>query len=133
MRPISAALFLTVATGAMSCTVLDASAPGNLVPRTVDEDPTIPAASFAGSRFHLESFGDPGGPTIIFLHGGPGGDFRDNLRLKERYDGYALTDDHLVVFWDQRGSGLSRGPDCDVYTLDRFDQAWTRWSIGSRP
>jgi proline iminopeptidase len=114
-----------MAAGVASCTVLDASQDGNLVPKTVDEDETIPAVSFAGSKFHLASFGDARNPTIIVLHGGPGGDYRSSLRLKEPQvvagASYALTDDHFVVFWDQRGSGLSRRHDCNVYTLDRFD------------
>ncbi|MCA9658033.1 MAG: alpha/beta fold hydrolase, partial [Myxococcales bacterium] len=43
----------------------------------------------------------PANPTVIVLHGGPGGDYR-NLRALE-----ALADDYFVVFYDQRGTGLS--------------------------
>ena len=43
------------------------------------------------------------------------------MRLNGRYDGYALTDDHFVVFWDQRGSGLSRRHDCGVFNLAAMD------------
>jgi proline iminopeptidase len=99
----------------------DPSLAGNLVPRTVDEDPTLPSIALAGTVFHTEAFGDPSKPAVIFLHGGPGGDYRDFLRLNGRYDGYALTDDHHVVFWDQRGSGLSRRHDCGVFNLERMD------------
>jgi proline iminopeptidase len=99
----------------------DPSLAGNLVPRTVDEDPTLPSIALAGTIFHIEAFGDPNKPAVIFLHGGPGGDYRDFLRLNGRYDGYALTDDHHVVFWDQRGSGLSRRHDCGAFTLERMD------------
>ena len=101
--------------------VHDASVAGNLVPPTVDEDPTIPAVEFAGSRFHFQSLGAPGNPTIILLHGGPGSDSREMLRLTERQDGYALTDDYQVVIWDQRGTGLSRRHGCGVYTIDRAE------------
>jgi proline iminopeptidase len=121
MKTPIAAVLVTMSVCLASCTVLDPSEAGNLVPKTVDEDDTLPSASFAGTKFHLESFGDPSQPVIIFLHGGPGGDFRDNLRLKDRHDGYALTDDHFVVFWDQRGSGLSRRHDCATFTLERLD------------
>jgi proline iminopeptidase len=99
----------------------DPSQAGNLVPKTVDEDPTLPSIALAGTVFHYEAFGDPSKPAVIMLHGGPGGSYRDMLRLNGRHDGYALTDDHYVVFWDQRGSGLSRRHDCGAYTLERVD------------
>ena len=123
MRFDSAALLImTMTAGLAACDVYDPSEAGNLVPKTVDEDPAIPSIALAGTVVHYQTFGDPSKPAVIFLHGGPGGDFRDSLRLNDRYDGYALTDDHFVVFWDQRGSGLSRRHDCGVYTLDRFDR-----------
>src|SRR4051794_23954393 len=79
-----------------------ASDPGNLVPKTVAEDPSLPAVDLNGTRFHAEAFGDPDAPVIMVLHGGPGQDYRNSLPLK------ALADDGLrVVFWDQRGTGLS--------------------------
>jgi proline iminopeptidase len=46
--------------------------------------------------------------VIIVLHGGPGQDYRSMLRLASRYDAYSLADDNFMVFWDQRGAGLSR-------------------------
>ncbi|WP_437643374.1 alpha/beta fold hydrolase [Sorangium sp. So ce362] len=43
---------------------------------------------------------------MIVLHGGPGGDHRDLLSLE------VLDDEYFLVFWDQRGTGLSaRVPD----------------------
>lgn len=90
---------------------LDPDEPGALVPRTVMEDPTLPRLEVNGTVLHAESFGDPGAPAVITLHGGPGGDYRGLLPLK------ALADDGFrVVFWDQRGAGLSRRHDRDVYT-----------------
>lgn len=112
---------LTVTAALTACEVYDPSQAGNLVPKTVDEDPTLPSIALAGTVFHYETFGDPSKPVIVFLHGGPGGDYRDQLPLKNRYGGYALTDDYFLVFWDQRGSGLSRRHDCSVFTLDRVD------------
>jgi proline iminopeptidase len=73
-----------------------------------------------GSRFHLETFGNPANPVIVFLHGGPGGDYRSMLPMGSRYDGYSLADDFFLVFWDQRGSGLSQRHDKDVLTLDVY-------------
>jgi proline iminopeptidase len=121
MRSTTAATLLALAAAVAACDLRDPSAAGNLVPKTVDEDPTIPALALAGTVFHVETYGDPANPVVVFLHGGPGSDSRALLRLTQRYDGYALWDDHFLVFWDQRGAGLSRRNDCDAYTLDSAD------------
>jgi len=90
---------------------LDPDESGNLVPKTVEEDPRLPRIEVAGTLFHAEAFGDPGAPLVITLHGGPGGDYRALLPLK------ALADDgYRVVFWDQRGSGLSKRHNWGDYT-----------------
>lgn len=90
---------------------LDPGQPGNLVPRTVDEDPTLPRIEVQGALLHAEAFGDPAAPTVMVLHGGPGNDYRGLLPLK------ALADDgYRVVFWDQRGAGLSQRFDADHYS-----------------
>jgi proline iminopeptidase len=122
MRPDFIATLLALGAGLAACDgIHDASASGNLVPRTVDEDPALPALTFAGSKFHVETLGDPSKPVLVYLHGGPGGDYRDFLRVTQRHDGYALSDDHFVVLWDQRGAGLSRRHDCALQTGDRLD------------
>lgn len=102
---------LTLAVGCM-----DPGDSGNLVPRTVTEDPTLPQIEIAGTHLHAETFGHPRAPTVIALHGGPGAaDYRSMLPLK------ALADDgYKVVFWDQRGAGLSERHDADTYSLDRY-------------
>ena len=118
----AASIMMMTAAGLAACDgINDPSQAGNLVPKTVDEDPAIPSLALAGTVFHYETFGDPSKPAIIFLHGGPGVDFRGLMRLTDRHDGYALTDDHFVVMWDQRGSGLSRRHDCGVYNLAQMD------------
>lgn len=106
--------------GAVACETMDPSTPGNLVPPTVEEDLTLPAIEMNGSRFHLETFGNPANPVIVFLHGGPGGDYRSLLRMAERHNGYSLADEYFLVFWDQRGSGLSMRHDKTVLTLDVY-------------
>jgi proline iminopeptidase len=89
--------------------------PDELVRTTVDDDPTLPAIELGGTRLHAEAYGDPDAPLIIVLHGGPGGDYRALLPLA------ALADDgYRVVFWDQRGAGLSRRELGDSYTLDGY-------------
>jgi len=109
-----------VGLGAVACETLEPAAPGNLVPPTVAEDASLPAIEMNGSRFHLETFGNPANPVIVFLHGGPGGDYRSLLRLRERYDGYSLADEYFLVYWDQRGAGLSERHDRDMLTLAAY-------------
>ena len=116
-------IFLPILFVLASCGLKDVDDPGNLVPRTVVEGNLEHAehkVALNGSTFHVETYGDEANPTIIFLHGGPGGDFRGNLRLKERYDGYSLEDEYFLVFWDQRGSGLSKRHGEDDITLAMF-------------
>ncbi len=72
-----------------------------LVPATTTDDPGLPSRSVGGYRFHLEVFGLPTLPVVIVLHGGPGGDYRYLLPLRP------LSDEYQMVFYDQRGSGLS--------------------------
>jgi len=87
----------------------------DLVPKTVDEDPALPSLELSGTRFHLETFGTPGNPVVIVLHGGPGVDYRSLLTLS------ALADDgFFVVFWDQRGTGLSRRHPCEELTAGNY-------------
>jgi len=108
--------------GATACDTMAPGDPGNLVPPTVAEDASLPAIEMNGSRFHLETFGNPANPVIVFLHGGPGGDYRSMLRMAERHDGYSLADEYFLVYWDQRGAGLSMRHDKDELTLDVYSR-----------
>lgn len=103
-----------------ACETMDPGEPGNLVPRTVAEDPSLPAIEMNGSRFHVQTFGDPANPVIVFVHGGPGSDHRSLLRLGERFGGQSLADEYFLVFWDQRGSGLSKRHGKDLLTIDVY-------------
>jgi proline iminopeptidase len=94
---------------------LDPSAPGNLVPKTAAEDPTLPRIEIAGAFFHAEAFGDPAAPIVMVLHGGPGSDYESLLPLKA-----LAADGYRVVFWDQRGAGLSERFDKSYYTLTSY-------------
>jgi len=89
---------------------LDSGTDGLLVPLTVRDDTDLPQAPLRDGRLvHLETCGDASSPVVIVLHGGPGGDYRDLLSLEE------LSDDYFLVFWDQRGTGLSeRVPDGEL-------------------
>ena len=77
--------------------------PGNLVPRTVDQDPGLPSITVNGVMLHSEAYGHPNSTIIVCIHGGPGGDYRYMLNCKDLANyGYR------VVFYDQIGSGLSQ-------------------------
>lgn len=97
------------ALGGLGCLVAScADSFSSLVPPTVDEDPTLPAIDINQTRLHLTTQGDPSKPTVIMLHGGPGGDHRSLGRL-----GAIADDGYFVVQFDQRGTGLSRRHGCD--------------------
>ncbi len=85
--------------------------PGNLVPKTVIEDNSLPSIIVNNIKLHSEAFGNPANTMIVAVHGGPGGDYRYMLNCKELADkGY------YVVFYDQRGSGLSQRLNKEEYT-----------------
>jgi len=92
--------------------LLDPDEPGHLVRKTVVEDATLPRIAVNGTLLHAQSVGDPSHPLVLVLHGGPGADFQSLTPLR------ALADDgYHVVFWDQRGAGLSQRHDPGVYSL----------------
>ena len=66
-----------------------------------------------GHTLYWELCGNPNGKPAVFLHGGPGADYRNGLNVKQLADaGY------YVVFYDQRGSGLSKRHPSDIYTIN---------------
>jgi|GEM_PF-408202 len=83
------------------------------IPETIQFDESIPNTEIGGYRFHTEIVGSPDKPTVIVVHGGPGGDFRYLESLK------ALSEHHRVVFYDQRGTGLSPREDKNKLTLEQ--------------
>ena len=90
---------------------MDPDGPGNLVRRTVAEDASLPRLQVNGTTLHAESFGNPAHPVVLVLHGGPGGDYRALLPLQA-----LAADGYRVVFWDQRGTGLSQRHDPGDFT-----------------
>jgi len=75
---------------------------GNLVPKTVTEDPLLPSIVVNGHKLHAQAYGHKDSTLIVVIHGGPGANFRYMLNCKSLADkGYR------VVFYDQVGSGLS--------------------------
>ena len=91
---------------------LNINDPGNLVPKTVDQDPSQPSIYVNGCYFHAEAFGPPDSPLVIVLHGGPGSDYSYLLNCKE-----FSTQGYRVVFYDQRGTGLSQRFPYSIYTM----------------
>ncbi len=104
-----------VGLGCASCRILDPQDPGLLVPQTVDEDPSLPSIAVNGTQLHAETFGSPADPMIVVLHGGPGGDYRSMLNCSK-----FAADGFYVVFYDQRGCGLSRRHNKEIYTVQLF-------------
>ncbi|KAF2512012.1 alpha/beta hydrolase [Flavobacterium zhairuonense] len=85
---------------------------GNLVPKTVDQDASIPSIFINGTQLHAETFGNPNNPMLVFLHGGPGSDYRNGLNVQQ-----LANEGYYVIFYDQRGSGLSKRHDKNSYSI----------------
>lgn len=88
-----------------------ATAGEQAVPATVATDPTLPHVTIDDMTFHAQTYGKPGRPVVVVVHGGPGGDYGYLLNL------HALEDEYFVVFYDQRGAGLSPRVDSTELTL----------------
>ncbi len=82
------------------------------VPKTVTDDKTIPHIEIDDVTFHSETFGNDTNETVIIIHGGPGNDYKYLLPLKE------LSENYFVVFYDQRGTGLSPRVDEEEQSLE---------------
>lgn len=86
------------------------------LPLTVEKNPDLPVIELGGYSFHGETVGNDSAPVLIVLHGGPGADYKYLKGLAE------LGDDYLVVFYDQRGSGLSpRVPSSEISVQSFID------------
>ena len=120
MAALAVTLLGLVAASVSACSVQSASEPGLLVRPTVDDDPALPALDLNGTRLHVESRGLASGPVVVFLHGGPGGDYRYMLGLADPEAAGALGADHRLVFWDQRGTGLSRRHAREDVTMEAY-------------
>ncbi|RIW13339.1 alpha/beta hydrolase [Algoriphagus lacus] len=115
-------MLFTICTWLVGCEKLDE--PDHLVPKTADQDSSIPSIKINDRVLHSEVFGDPDDTLIICIHGGPGADYRYMLAAKDLAQyGYK------VVFYDQVGSGLSQrfnenyysGKDLDDIFLNELD------------
>lgn len=117
LKTISWILGGLIMVGILGAVILYLSTSGEYqVLETVSDDPALPRMEINGVTLHLETFGDPQNPTVIVLHGGPGGDHRSLLGLE------ALADEYQVVFYDQRGAGLSQRVPPEQLTVDDYYQ-----------
>lgn len=85
---------------------------GNLVPKTVEHDPLLPSITVNGTQLHAEAFGHKDSAMLIVLHGGPGYDYRYLLNCKA-----FANQGYRVIFFDQRGAGLSKRHPKNSYSL----------------
>lgn len=93
--------------------IFEPEEPGLLVPKTVDQDGSLPQISVNGTNLHAETYGNAADPMMVVLHGGPGGDYRSMLNCKA-----FANQGYFVIFYDQRGSGLSRRHPKKIYDMD---------------
>ncbi len=106
-------IFATIVFGLLlssACRKEDMAKPGALVPLTVDQDSSIPSLAVNGTLLHAEQYGNPSDPLLVLVHGGPGGDYRSMLNAK-----VFAQEGFCVVFYDQRGTGLSKREKADQY------------------
>lgn len=85
-------------------------------PNTLAEDSSLPSLELNGYPFHCQVFGRQHTHTLLVLHGGPGGDSQYLLPLQE------LGRNYRVVFYDQRGCGLSPRTPMDELHLPQYLQ-----------
>ncbi len=72
-----------------------------MVEQTIEQNPSIPHIHIGTTVLHTETFGSDTNEVVIIIHGGPGMDYRYLLPFQE------LANDYFIVFYDQRGTGLS--------------------------
>lgn len=81
------------------------------VPKTIEFDNSLSYTEIDGYKFHTEIFGSPELEPIIVVHGGPGGDYEYLKSLT------GLSQKYRIIFYDQRGSGLSPRVDKKYLTV----------------
>ncbi|RKF18710.1 alpha/beta hydrolase [Alginatibacterium sediminis] len=83
------------------------------VPKTLEHDSRLEFTEVSGYKFHTQVKGDLKAPVVIVVHGGPGADHQYLLPMGP------LAKAHRVIFYDQRGSGLSPRVDKSQLTLEQ--------------
>lgn len=83
-------------------------------PHTLDRDSSVPFVELENYRFHYRVYGRQHRDVVLVVHGGPGGDFQYLLPVK------ALANEYQVVFFDQRGTGLSPRTEPSRLSLEQY-------------
>lgn len=100
------------------------------VPRTDQFDASLPFTEINGYKYHTETFGNPESTPVIIVHGGPGQGYEYMKSLR------GLSKDYQVIFYDQRGAGLSPRVDKKYLTieqsLDDLDSVVRHFSNGGK-
>ena len=79
---------------------------------TVDNDSSLGYVELQGYKFHVRTYGDKSLPPVVVVHGGPGGDSKYLYPIQD------LAKYSHVIFYDQRGTGLSPRVDKAALTLE---------------
>lgn len=113
LRMAATILSVILASIALIIAVIYISTDGDYhIPETVEHDRSIPSIEINGTTLHAETFGESHNRPLIVIHGGPGHDYRSLLALKK------LSDQYFVIFYDQRGTGLSARVDPSELTIE---------------
>ena len=83
------------------------------VPPTVENDSSLEFVELQGYKFHVQTYGDKDLPPVVVVHGGPGGDSKYLYSIRD------LAKNYHVIFYDQRGTGLSPRVEKEFLTLER--------------
>lgn len=82
------------------------------MPATVENDASLEYVELQGYKFHVQTYGDKRFPPVVIVHGGPGGDSNYLLPIQD------LSKNYYVIFYDQRGTGLSPRVKKETLTLE---------------
>lgn len=83
-------------------------------PPTLEQDTSLPQLELKGCRFHCRIFGEEHSESLLVLHGGPGGDSHYLLPIQ------GLAKRYRVIFYDQRGAGLSPRTSASQLHLEQY-------------
>jgi pimeloyl-ACP methyl ester carboxylesterase len=89
---------------------------GQIIPGSLSERVTVPIGDIPQSMF-IQSV-DPANPILLFLHGGPG---MTEFFMETAYP-TGLEQHFTMVWWEQRGAGMSFSTDIppETMTMDRM-------------
>jgi len=126
LRAMMLAFAILCAIGALGLGALHAVSPGrpdalrdadgNIIPGSISERVTVEIGGIPQGMFIQSA--DPANPVLLFLHGGPG---MVEFFMEQEYP-TGLAQHFTMVWWEQRGAGMSFSSDIppETMTLDRM-------------